>query len=339
MSELERLLAQYGQGYQPDLGGDDLVTSTRDVMSTMDTQHATREHEYNDALVRLLTTFLPAAGAAHRAISASNLPRAIGYHNRLEQKQGNNYVNAWTKPVLSPILAAMAPSMARAMNREDLGLLDSQLASRAGRMLDKSEKASDLFGPHIDDTARILNTLNDRASRGPQYTTFYAEPKTVPLAGAVVNAVEQSSKPTARSTALSPRQAAIEEAQRGLKNPAPPYSEMQWLTPLGTSQGAGAKHWADQALRSARGDYDQALSALKDNPEAANVLRYWRNEAGYSFRPYKDAERAQNYWEGLAQFQNAERPNRMNSVTGLPLPAQEQQPLTLEEMLQRYAMP
>jgi hypothetical protein len=159
--------------YDPRLEMDAADQGTQNVLALMSSRHASKEREPYEALSRLLTTLIAPAAAAHRAASNSNLPRAINYHNRLEQKQGNGMVNPVTKPFLSPFLAAMAPSVARALRREEPTGGD-RAASLVGRALDKSEKTTNLFEPHITDTARILNQLNQMSSRAPKYRSLYS---------------------------------------------------------------------------------------------------------------------------------------------------------------------
>ena len=167
------LSSVYGQGYSdPRLGLDSADSGTQNVLSLMNATQAAKAREPYEALARLFTTWMPPAAAAHRAVSNSNLPRAINYHNRLEQKAGNELVNGWTTPFLSPILAMMAPGMARAIRREGPSLADT-VPSLIGRTLDKSDKATNLLSPHINDTAKILNHLDGMASRTPKYKAVY----------------------------------------------------------------------------------------------------------------------------------------------------------------------
>lgn len=163
----------YGHGYaDPRLEMDSADSSTRDVLALANARQVAKEREPYEALARLLTSWMPVASAAHRAISGSQLPKAIGYHNRLEQKQGNGLVNPLTKPFLSSILAMLAPGMARGLRGEDLSFADRP-ASMLGRALDKSENATTLLQPHVEDTAHILNYLIEKASRAPKNKTIY----------------------------------------------------------------------------------------------------------------------------------------------------------------------
>lgn len=164
---LARMLADQ----KPDPYADEVADLQRQL-------YASQDQEAYGALSRLAMTLMGPAAFAHRAASTSNLPKAIGYHNRLEQKMGNELVNPLTKPFLSSILAMMAPSMARALRRDgdpftNMVRPGGGLPSLIGRTLDKSEKATTFLEPHITDTAHILNQLNQMSSKAPKYKSIY----------------------------------------------------------------------------------------------------------------------------------------------------------------------
>ena len=185
-----RLLAEiYGQGYEAPGPAGDLnslgyalqgpapATTTADTSALMGTRQAAQEQEPYEALVRLIAAWSPAGAVAHRAATSSNLPRAISYHNRLEAD--NPLVNWATKPFLSADLAATVPSYARALRGEPSGGLVDRLSSLYGRTLDRIPfrepygSVGELLANHTEDTARILNYLNEMSARAPKYKTVY----------------------------------------------------------------------------------------------------------------------------------------------------------------------
>ncbi len=170
-------------GYNnPDPGADEIY-GTSDVSRIMHAQKAAKEREGQEAAARLVSTAIPVAGVANR-VASSNVARAVGYHNRLEQKMGNPMVNSGTLPFLVPYLALMAPSHARVMRGAGVspgsmppsrwpGLAD-EAASFVGSIKDRPGGVkTELLAPHIEDTANILNQLEQMSSRAPKYKALY----------------------------------------------------------------------------------------------------------------------------------------------------------------------
>ena len=172
-SLVDALLAGYGEGYRNLLwDGDGVNFSTANVLAGMDARQAAKGREPYEALTRLLTTAMVPAAAAHRAASGSNLPRAINYHNRLEQKIGNPNVNPWTEPFLSAYLAYRVPG-----HHGGSWMSTSPGSMRLPpivRSIDKmSDKAGGWLEPHVFDTANLLNKLNQMSSKAPKYKSIY----------------------------------------------------------------------------------------------------------------------------------------------------------------------
>lgn len=121
-------------------------------------------------------------------------------------------------------------------------------------------------------------------------------------------------RPTAGTTAASPRQVAMERGQQAFNAEGPAWLESgQRLSPMAREYSGAFAHRADMALRQAGGDFEKAMALLKDDKQARNVLTYWQ-QSGNNFRGYADPARSQAYWRGVDEFKMGDTPSRLNSA-------------------------
>lgn len=297
MSELERLLAQYGQGYQPDLGGDDLVTSTRDVMA--------RYREPN--LMDRLADMLPAN--REHGLSAFNMAKGAA-------TSSGNWLGQTPQvgpDTLAPLGAAGVGAAAARHLSAAAALHGWPEVGGAGITL--THPGSILMAPHFADIRAIADHLRRtelrEAGKRPMPDnggiTLYANGEGSKVPGTVVNAVEQSSKPT-----VPPAVRLYRGESKNVNPSVEPERQGQWWTRSkdrahGFAGPDGNVYFVDVPF--------ERMGDLKSKASGTN----------YILPP------------GLRAMR---RPaTELDAVTGLPLPAQEQQPATLEEMLRRYAVP
>jgi hypothetical protein len=142
----------------------DEIYGTPDVLRMMEASRVAKEREGPEALARLLMTAMGPMAAAHKV--SGNLPTAISRHLALERKMGNTGVtgvNPLSAPFLAPYLAATTPLVNRTLQAWHLDKV--QPGPVAERLMSGST-----LGPHVHDTARILNYLNQTA---PKTSTLY----------------------------------------------------------------------------------------------------------------------------------------------------------------------
>ncbi len=144
----------YGQNYtDPRLGSDSADFDTRNILGAMANQKAASDREPYEALTRLLTTWgMPVAAAAHRAISGSNLPKAISRHIAQEYKDGNESLTPFTSPFLAAYLMAKTPAAGR------WGVAYNDALSRGAYA--EAASVPKPPGSHAYSTARMLEHLN-----------------------------------------------------------------------------------------------------------------------------------------------------------------------------------